>query len=94
MADSRFRKGGAGDPDEPAGYARLLAIDPLFGRYSGSETIYVPTALAAAVNVARRVLHSHIDNDRAWRRACAVREVPAPEEIGRASCRERVSPYV
>ena len=66
--------------DATPGYTPLLWVDPATGHHNGSETVFVPLALAQTLNAARRVLYKHSGRVDAWARACAIRIAPPPPQ--------------
>lgn len=83
MADDPRHRTSRIDPDEqptPAGFARLLTVDPLSGHTNGTELLFVPITMAGDINLARRALLRNHDSARAWKRACVRPLIPVPNE--------------
>ena len=82
MTDGPLRRATRIDPEPPApaGFARLLAVDPASGLTNGTESLLVPIPMVAGINRARRVLVHNNESAIAWKRACVRPLVPLPEE--------------
>ena len=68
------------DPPAPAGFGRLLAVDPSSGITNGTESLFVPISMVAGINRARRALVHDNESAIAWRRACVTPLIPLPAE--------------